>query len=86
MATVYKRNDCSGINSWRVMIRRKGCKTKCLSFDTEEDARDWVKKNEPTFLEKSVENLNETSNESLRNNRIREAKRIRNDHKAEKRT
>ncbi len=80
MATVYKRKDCSGINSWRVMIRRKGCKTKSLSFDTEKDARDWVKKNEPKFLENTIDKLDEEKDASLINNRLREANRIRNDH------
>jgi len=86
MATVFKRNDCPGDEVWRVMIRRKGCKTKCLSFDTEKDAREWVKKNEPRILEATVSMLDEEKDASLINNRIREANRIRNDHKTEERT
>ena len=75
MATIYKRKDVTGIETWRVQIRRKGYKTFCLSFDGEKDAREWANIHEPKFLRDGPSYLEHIEKISLLNNREREIKR-----------
>jgi hypothetical protein len=76
MATIYKRKVIDGRSSWRVMFRRKGYPTFCLSFDTEAEARDWAREHEPKFLMKPSSYYEHIDKISVLNNRQREVKRL----------
>ena len=78
MACIYKRKTILGRSSWRVMIRRKGYPTFCLSFDTEKEAREWAKEHEPKYLMKPSSYYEYIDRISLLNNRMREIKRNNN--------
>ena len=73
MATIYRRND-SCLSPWRVMIRRKGLPTFCLCFDTEREAQEWAKLNEPKYVLNHEEYIDWISTERLRLKREREFK------------
>lgn len=50
MATIYERKNKDGTSSWRVMFRRKGLKTFCASFATEQQARKFAQCFEQKFF------------------------------------
>lgn len=75
MATIYERKNLNGTSTWRVQIRRKGCPKFCLSFDSENSARDWVKEHEPIFLKNSSLYTEHMDKISFLNNRAREIQR-----------
>lgn len=75
MATIYKRKNPGGLESWRVLIRRKGFPTFCLSFDSREEAEQWANEHEPRYLENPNQYFPYIMQLSLINNRKREFKR-----------
>ena len=75
MASIFKRKDVQAFPSWRMQIRRKGLKTFCLSFDSEEEAKEWAKENEYKFLEDPFSYIRDKNEYSLINNRKREIMR-----------
>lgn len=78
MATIYKRKDVEGRESWRVQLRRLGYPHFSISFDSEEEAKQWAKENEPKFLENANKYLQNQDNFRLLHNRKREIKRGKN--------
>ena len=56
MGSVYERTNKSGKKVYRAVIRRVGIPTYCATFDSEEEARDWLAHNELKYcFDKSVE-------------------------------
>lgn len=50
MASVYPRKNKDGTTSYRVVIRRKGKKTFCISWPTREQAIDFVEQYEKDYV------------------------------------
>lgn len=83
MACIYKRKDLGSKISWRVVFRRKGYPTFCLSFKTEKRARKWAAIHEPLFLQKPTSYYEFADKISLFNRRQQEIEEMISSYKSE---
>lgn len=51
MATIIERETQTGDKRFRVQIRRKGLPRFSLTFNTVEEAKDWIKHHEKQYIE-----------------------------------
>lgn len=50
MASIYPRKNKDGSVRYRMVIRKKGVPTLCLTFPTLEEANEWVKFHEHVYI------------------------------------
>ena len=50
MASISKRVNKDGSVVFRMIIRRKGCPSFCLTFSHQKEAEEWAKRNEPYYI------------------------------------
>ena len=68
MATLFKRINKTGSITWRVMFRRKGIKPFFASFNSQEEAKNFIDQNEEIYCL----NPDDFHFDHLKHNRVRE--------------
>lgn len=54
MASIVERKNLNGTTHYRMLIRRKGVPSLCLTFGTKKEAKDWANEHEHQYIKKPM--------------------------------